>query len=74
MYGLHLVDQEIPYFLGRNVLWKCYPAHLITSPQRPSMHRLCTEVPTIKLTLLIPPTGQSNINRETSTFFIPKFS
>ena len=37
------------------------------------MHWLCTDVPAIKLALLIPPSGQSgNINLATSTFFTPK--
>ena len=57
-----------------NRLRKFYTTHLITSSQRPSMHWLCTEVPPIKLTLLIPPSGQSNINRATSTFFTTRFA
>ena len=40
-HGLHLVDQEIPYFQGRKIY-----------------NGFCTEVPAIKLTLLIPPSGQ----------------
>ena len=56
----------------KNILLKCRTTHFITSPQRPSIHWLCTEVPTIKFPLLMPGFGQSNINRATSTLFTPK--
>ena len=67
-----------PLFSWKECLMEVYYGnillHLVTSPQRLYMHWLCREVQEAKLTLLILPTGQSNINQATSTFFMPKFA
>ena len=77
MYGLHLVDQEISYFQGRNVLCKYIIEMLNYKPYNFTSKTLCTLIlyrSTSNKTNTTDTTFRTVINWTTSTFFTPSFA
>ena len=72
MHGLHLVDQEIPYFQGRNVLWKYIMEMLYCTPYNFTSKTLRALTVYVSTSNKVNPVD--NINWATSTFFTPKFA